>query len=62
MNLMSGIGHSTFRIDIGENHGPTIWVASTPNLYDISDLRFYQKIDHTVVNSGVNYDDEIGMS
>ena len=61
LNLMSGIGYSTFRIDIGENHGPTIWITSTPKLHDISNLRFYQKIDHTVVNPGVNYDDKIGI-
>lgn len=59
---MSGIGHPTFRIDIGENHGSTIWVTCTPNLYDISDFGLYQKIDHTVVNSGIDYDDEIGVS
>ena len=62
LNLMSGIGHPTFRIDIGEHHSSTIWVTCTPNLYDIPNFGLYQKIDHTVVNSGVDYDDEIGVS
>lgn len=56
---MSGIGHPTFRIDIGEHHSSTIWIARTSNLYNISDFGFYQKIDHTLVDSGINYDDEI---
>ena len=61
LNLMSGIGHPTFHIDIGEHHSSTIWIARTSNLYYISDFGFYQKIDHTVVDSGINYDDEIGV-
>lgn len=61
LNLMSGIGYSTFRINIGENHGTAIWITGTPNLYNIPDFRLYQKIDHTVVNSGIDYDDEIGI-
>lgn len=62
LNLMSGIGHPTFRIDICEHHSSTIWIARTPNLYDIPDFGLYQKINHTVVNSGIDYDDEIGIS
>ena len=58
---MSGIGHPTFRVYVCENHGSAIWVTCTPNLYDIPDFGLYQKIDHTVVNSGIDYDDEIGI-
>ena len=58
---MSGIGHSTFRVYVCENHGSAIWVTCTPDLYDIPNFGLYQKIDHTVVNSGIDYDDEIGV-
>lgn len=61
LNLMSGIGHPTFRVYVCDNHGSAIWVTCTPNLYDIPDFRLYQKIDHAVVNSGIDYDDEIGV-
>lgn len=58
---MSGIGHPTFRIDIGEYHSSAIWVTCTPDLYDIPNFWLYQKIDYTVLNPRVNYDDEIGV-